>query len=424
MDADAVGVFASGDSGSGKGVARVTERRRLPTIVTGLLALGLPLLLVTTGSPAAAAPVDTYDVPANGKVTVRGHGFGHGHGMSQYGAQGAARQGLGWQQILDFYYPGTARSTNKARVRVRISVTSNRGVVVAARSGLKVRAHARGITKPLPTNVTEGTPKRWRLVSTKGGRTKVQFQRRGWHTWWKFDGEGSFRAGGRPITLHTTAGTTRYRGRLVLAGATKHRTDTINDVGLDNYVKGVIPKEMPPLWHENAVRAQAVAARTYASYEMAHPKGPHYQLCDTSSCQVYGGYDAEHPAANAAVKATRRVVLTHDGKPAFTQFGSSSGGWTAANQFSYLPAKADPYDDWSGNPVHAWTVATTAARIEAAWPGVGELQRIRILQRDGNGDWGGRVRTLRLIGSAGRVDVSGDSFRFALGLRSTWFRFR
>src|SRR5690606_28565427 len=149
------------------------------------------------------------------------------------------------------------------------------------------------------------------------------------------------------------------------------------------------------LWHENAVRAQAVAARTYATHEMAHPKGPHYQLCDTTACQVYGGYDAEHPASNAAVKATKRVVLTHGGKPAFTQFGSSSGAWTGANQFIYLPAQEDPYDGSTGTPVHTGTVTLTAGRVEAASPAVGRLQRLRVMDRNGNGDWGGRVRTIR-----------------------------
>ncbi len=399
----------------------MNRRRRLPTAIAGL-AVCLPFLAVGLSGSATAAPAEVIDVPANGKLQLQGHGFGHGHGMSQYGAQGAARQGLSWQEIVAFYYPGTTPGTRKARVRVKLTVTSKKGVIVAPRSGLRVRSHSDKLTKALPTTTKNGTPKRWRLVSTKGGATKVQFKRNGWQNWWKFTGEGSFRAGGKPITLHTTSGDRRYRGRLILAGATKHRTDTVNDIGLDNYVKGVIPREMPATWHESAVRAQAVAARTYAAYEMQHPKGTHYQLCDTVSCQVYGGYDAEHPASNTAVKATKRIVLFHGGKPAFTQFGSSSGGWTAANQFSYLPTQEDPYDNWSGNPVHSWSLDLTAARIEAAYPGVGKLQRIRILQRDGNGDWGGRVRSLRLVGAKGRQDVSGDSFRFALGLRSNWFR--
>jgi SpoIID/LytB domain protein len=168
------------------------------------------------------------------------------------------------------------------------------------------------------------------------------------------------------------------------------------------------------------VRAQAVAARTYAAYERRHRSGP---ICDTWSCQVYGGHSAEHPAADAAVEATRRLVLEHDGGPAFTQFGSSSGGWTSAGSMPYLPAQADPYDDWAGNPNHAWSVAVTDARFEDAWPAVGNLRRLVVTERDGNGEWGGRVRSLRVVGAKGAVTVSGDTLRSVLGLRSPWVTF-
>ena len=80
---------------------------------------------------------------------------------------------------------------------------------------------------------------------------------------------------------------------------------TVNEVRLENYLRGVVPLEIPASWSLPAVQAQAVAARTYAAYERAHPRSSAYQLCDTSSCQVYGGYDAEHPAADRAIAATR-----------------------------------------------------------------------------------------------------------------------
>lgn len=149
-----------------------------------------------------------------------------------------------------------------------------------------------------------------------------------------------------------------------------------------------------------------------------------YQLCDTTSCQVYGGYDAEHPASNAAVDATRQQVLLASGKPAFTQFGASSGGWTSAGSVSYLPARQDPYDGWSGNPVHTWDQKVTDTTLENTWPALGDLTRLVVTDRDGNGDWGGRLRSITLVGSKQRVVVSGDSFRAALGLRSTWLTFK
>jgi stage II sporulation protein D len=194
----------------------------------------------------------------------------------------------------------------------------------------------------------------------------------------------------------------------------------VNILPLDRYLQGVVPLEVPALWHEEAVRAQAVAARTYAAYERAHPIARHYQICDTTSCQVYGGKDAEHAASNDAVRATARKVLTYAGAPAFTQFSSSSGGWTAAGSAPYLVAQKDPYDGWSGNPNHRWTTTISDRRIEKAWPTIGNLTGIRFSNRDGNGQWGGRVGTVRLTGSKGAVTMSGDVFRFGLGLRSEW----
>jgi SpoIID/LytB domain protein len=196
--------------------------------------------------------------------------------------------------------------------------------------------------------------------------------------------------------------------------------DTLNVLRLEDYLRGVVPLEMPALWSKHAVRAQAVAARTYAAYERAHRSGP---ICDTSSCQVYGGYSAEHPASNTAIDATRRLALLHEGEPAFTQFASSSGGWTSAGSVPYLAAIEDPYDDWSGNPVHDWSVRLADTRIEQVWPGIGNLRRIAVTRRDGNGDWGGRVRSITLVGDRGRVVVSGDTLRSSLGLRSTWVTF-
>ena len=168
------------------------------------------------------------------------------------------------------------------------------------------------------------------------------------------------------------------------------------------------------------MRAQAVAARTYAAYERDHVTGP---LCDTTSCQVYGGFDAEFPASNDAVQATAHEVLLYKGAPAFTQFASSSGGWTSAGSVPYLPAKRDPYDGWAGNPVHSWSTRVSDALIESRWPGIGNLTRITVIRRDGHGEWGGRVESVRLVGRLGGVQVSGDTLRSVLGLRSTWVTF-
>jgi SpoIID/LytB domain protein len=227
------------------------------------------------------------------------------------------------------------------------------------------------------------------------------------------------------MTLVTPSGNHAYRGRLRAAAPSpgSPARDTVNVLSLDSYLKGVVPQEIPASWSREAVRAQAVAARTYAAYERAHPHGGHYQLCDTWSCQVYGGYDVEHPASNQAIDDTRGQVLLAGGGPAFTQFASSSGGWTSAGSVSYLPAREDPYDGWAGNPVHSWSLRVQDTALEKAWPAIGNLTKIVVNRRDGNGDWGGRLREITLIGARNRVRIDGDTFRALLGLRSTWVTF-
>ena len=107
---------------------------------------------------------------------------------------------------------------------------------------------------------------------------------------------------------------------------------------------------MPASWSPAAVQAQAIAARTYAAYERAHPLTDTYQICDTTSCQVYGGYSSEHPDSNAAIAATAGKIQTYGGDPAFTQFSSSSGGWTSAGSVPYLRREAGSLRRLVGQP--------------------------------------------------------------------------
>ncbi|WP_435743636.1 SpoIID/LytB domain-containing protein [Nocardioides sp. SYSU DS0663] len=383
-------------------------------------ALVVPVLTgVSAGAASASTSTDRWRVARADTVTITGRGYGHGHGMSQYGAEGAARQGLSHRRIVKFYYPGTRWGVSKGRVTVQISADTTDDVEVLPRTRLGITDLTTGERTLLPDNGA----KRWRIKRAPDGDLRVSYHARKWRGWRDLAGEGEFYAGGAPITLVTPSGLRPYRGRL-RAAVVPGGVDTVNDLTLESYLKGVVPLEIPATWSPAAVRAQAVAARTYASHERAHPRSTDYQLCDTTSCQVYGGYAAEHPASNAAVDATRRQILTVDGRAAFTQFASSSGGWTSAGSVPYLTAQEDPYDGWAGNPVHTWTTEVETARLERTWPGVGRLQRIEVVARDGNGQWGGRVRTLRLTGSSGTVTVSGDAFRSALGLRSTYLTFK
>ncbi len=383
------------------------------------------LASVVGAAPARAAAVDqTYWIPVDKQITVRGHGFGHGHGMSQYGAYGAARQGLTHREILDFYYPGTSWGTVRGLVRVLITADTSSDVVVSPAPGLSVRDLGAGTTYPVPA--LSGV-KRWRLNVNANGDTVVGYLTDRWRRWapggrTTLVGDGQFSAR-EPLRLWTPTGSRTYRGILRAASPTPGSSvrDTVNVVSMDDYVRGVIPYEMPASWSTEAVRSQAVAARTYAAWSRAQAAQRYYQICDTTSCQVYGGVDGEDPRSNDAVTATARRILTYDDRPAFTQFSSSSGGWTSAGSAPYLTARADPYDGHSANPVHDWTVQVDAGRLERSYPAIGTLLAIRVVQRDGNGDWQGRVGSLVLDGSQADRTISGDSFRWAFGLRSSWF---
>jgi stage II sporulation protein D len=268
--------------------------------------------------------------------------------------------------------------------------------------------------------------RRWRL-RVADGRTVVGYLTGSWHRYHPggraaLVGDGQLRATG-PLTLWTPAGSRTYRGSLRAASpsAGSSARDTVNVLSMDAYVQGVVQSEMPTSWPLEAVKAQAVAARTYATWSRDQRLSRSWQVCDTTACQVYKGLSGETDRGNAAVQATARQVLTSDGSAAFTQFSSSSGGWTAAGSRPYLVAEADPYDDHPANPLHDWSVELTAARIQAAYPSIGRLRRLHVVRRDGHGQWGGRVLSIVLDGRRADVTLSGDAFRSRFGLRTTWF---
>ena len=192
---------------------------------------------------------------------------------------------------------------------------------------------------------------------------------------------------------------------------------------MEAYLRGVVPQEVPALWEPDAVSAQSVAARTYAAFERQARKTERYDLCDTSQCQVYGGVEVEHPAATAAIKATARQGLHYDGRPAFTQFSASNGGWSSAGSMPYLVAQVDPYDALANPTYSTWTTTIDDTQVEKQWPAMGDLTGIEVVARDGNGEWGGRVTEMAFVFTGGRVDVDGDTVRSAFGLYSDWFTF-
>lgn len=214
-----------------------------------------------------------------------------------------------------------------------------------------------------------------------------------------------------------------YRGDIELRAAGSGLT-VINRVPLEQYLYGVIPAEMNPRWSLEALKAQAVAARTYALAKLGQFASRGFDLRPTTENQVYRGAGVETTTSNAAVDQTLGQVLTRNGHYIAAYFHSSSGGYTETSEAvwgeprPYLQALPD-YDQQS--PRYLWQKNVPAATVRAglAREGVqlGELVRFEVVERS----YSGRVRHVKVVGSAGARVVKGDVLRRAAGLYSTLF---
>lgn len=338
---------------------------------------------------------------AHASWTVKGHGFGHGVGLSQYGAFGFAENGRGYKKILRHYYSRT--KIGKAdRERIRVLLESRRGSVSFRGAG---RACGERINA-----------KRKYSFAPSGGGVELRAP------------------DGHPITACGIEGTAghgvkigaagRYRGDLI-ARNRRGSLLVINRVGVESYVMGVVANEVPSSWPAQALRAQAVVAR---SYGLATDRGgPFDQYSDTRS-QVYGGRSSETRATNAAVNATSAEVVKHGGEIATTYYFSTSGGQTENSEFGfsggsavpYLKSVPDPFDDAS--PVHKWKQRYSDEEIESELAGLfsGKLKRVKAIERGKSP----RIVRARVVGSSGSQVVTGATLRARLELRSTWARFK
>ncbi|MGC1207225.1 MAG: cell wall-binding repeat-containing protein [Ornithinimicrobium sp.] len=366
--------------------------------------------------PAPQPGAEVYPRPADGVYEVAGGGFGHGIGMSQYGANGAGKQGLSHTEILDFYYPGTRLETRDlGAIRVGITNDNDGTTTVSHRPGLRVAAQDGGTTYPLASGRTQ-----WRVRSTGSGASSCVLEGRVGTTWSPAWPSGMPRScpvtfsspDERSIDLYLPSGALRvYRGEVTATYTATGTVATVNTVPMEDYLRSVVAAEMPSSFHQQALRSQAVAARTYAA------RGSNgtslYDTCDTAACQVYSGRgertdsgsirSVEGSATDSAVTATAGQVLTYrfpSGRAlATTMFSSSSGGYTAAASggHPYLSAHPDPYDDVTGNRRHSWSAELPVTALESRY-GIHRVERVQILRRDGNGEGGGRVLEARVEG--------------------------
>lgn len=233
---------------------------------------------------------------------------------------------------------------------------------------------------------------------------------------------------GRSLTLVSDSGVVRwqgqtYRGSLHLV-ATFEGILVINVLPLEDYLRGVVPAEMFANWHDEALKAQAIAARSYALTNL-NPHAP-FDICATFECQQYGGVDAENPRSDAAIAATQGLVVTYNGNVARTYYHADSGGHTASSaevwgeDASYLMGAADtststPHRRWQ----HTINVNQVAASLERYGHNIGTLQALRILETSPSG----RVSRLEVVASTS-VQLAGPQLHSLLrewGFKSTRF---
>ncbi len=333
---------------------------------------------------------------------VKGHGWGHGVGMSQYGAYGLARHGRNYRQILDHYYRHTRiGGAGGQTIKVLLGSGSDSVSFRKARKacGKRLRRNRSYRFRRSGSDVILRRPNRGRIANC--GRTGSA------------TGRGTIRIGDKGV----------FRGRLK-ATASGGDLLVINAVGLEGYAKGVVPNEVPSSWPQAALRAQAVAARSYA---LATSGNGAFDVYDDTRSQVYGGKGSETGPTNKATKRTRGRVVRHGKRVATTYFFSTSGGRTESVQYGfpgadparYLKSVRDPYD--GASPYHSWTVRYSQNEIESRLSGLfaGRLRRIKVLER---GD-SPRIVSARVVGSRGSSKVSGPGLQAELDLRSTWARF-
>jgi len=387
--------------------------RTLAPVVTAAVVLGL------TAPPTSAATDPGYDVPGTGRITIRGDGSGHGIGMSQYGAYGAARApySMTSRQILDFYYPGTERGSAAGALRVWISADRDRDLRVDDRKGLEIRKVGGRTWRPREPRATQ-----WRVKAVTSRKHVIGYRTRtrAWNTWKHVRGTVELAAGGKPLTLRTPAGAVRYRGALRSTRLRSGQRITVNVLPVEQYVRGVVPSEMPARWPQQALRAQAVAARTYAVHERGEGN-TYYDVCDTAACQAYGGASVEAAATTRAVTATARDVLTYDGEVALAMYSASNGGYTVDGGEPYLPAQPDLHEGDSAD-YYRWSRTFTTRRFEKAF-GLGNLTYLQVESRDGRGPRGGRVTAVRMRTEDGfDQPVDGEKVRRNLALPSSLFQ--
>ncbi len=352
---------------------------------------------------AAVACATAGTARASTALIVTGHGWGHGVGLSQWGAYGYARHGWKYRRILAHYYPGTKMS-QVGDLRVRVLLAQGQASVTVGCATPMVVTDGRRLTRKLRAGIY-GVGPRLVLPARRHGRGL------------SFGHLAVFECPRAPLMFNGR----EYHGTLVLRSR-GGGVAVINGLPLDTYLRGVVPSESPSHWPLAALEAQAVAARSYAVAELRPSSW--YDLVPTTADQVYGGVRAERPSTDRAVYATRGQVLTWNGQVARTYYSSSSGGrteavqdaWPGAAPIPYLRSVPDPYDTYS--PHHDWGPYNFSSSRLAAALGLGSAVESVGTVRDSSF----RARAVVFhLASGSLVRRSGTQVARALHLLSSWF---
>jgi len=379
----------------------------------------LALLIITIF--LAATPVFSVMEPA--VFTFNGQGYGHGLGLSQYGARGFALRNFNYVQILATYYQQTQLSKAKSQT-IRVLVASKRSQVnFSAPTNFSV------YSEPLKRKYAFHAGQNYQ-VTVKGGRLLIKNVN-------SHKDVGLFT---QPLQISSQKGVqlistddngrpnNPYRGFLRLLNI-GNRIYAVNHLNSEHYLFGVITREMPLGWPAEALKSQAVAARSFALSSLNANK--FYDVYTTTTSQVYGGLSAETPQSVQAVKNTANQVLTFQNQIIKAFYHSSSGGFTENNEnvwgskpLPWLRGVSSPYE---GNEVlWPYPVSFSAAFLEKklgaysnirTWGVRGVLNDL-VIEKQGISP---RVLVIRIVGSGGISYISGEKLRKFMGLRSTWF---
>ncbi|MEX1172299.1 MAG: SpoIID/LytB domain-containing protein, partial [Chloroflexota bacterium] len=399
-----------------------------------------------TPTPTASpTPTPTGATVLGSTVRLYGRGWGHGVGMSQHGARGRALDGQTAEAILAHYYRGATLGELPASTPIRVRVlkdfkaSSAKALVLYARNGTwtidgvagTFPKDARVMVVPKTTTVDGVKKTTWRMTVTDAlgvvlrTASTSHFRMRGTTS-------GTlFQVWSRPSSYDT------YRGvvRAILNRITA-KANVVNELPLEWYLRGVVPAEMPSTWPGEALKAQSIAARSYAARRL-RPGVSWYDVPDDSTSQVYLGREAEKSATNAAIAATAGVVLESGDTIANTLFHSAGGGGTEHNEnvyvsstgakvagpVSYLRGSLDRREDGTAfdatSPYATWkTMSYTTSQL-STWfasdtrTNVGTLTALDLRARGVSG----RLIKVTLIGSLGTKTVSAAVFRSVFNAR-------